>query len=89
MPNDVSLNDKLKAMGRDELIDLQAMIAGLLDIMSATTALNESTPQGKPKVKRQHSAPFIEIKTIKGRQYAYRRWYEGGKLRSEYIGKAE
>lgn len=88
MFDDVSLTDRLKAMSRDELLDVQALIAGLLDnaAVTVTTATNEMAPQGKPKAKRQHSAPFIEVKVIKGRKYAYRRWYEGGRFRSEYVG---
>lgn len=86
MNNDVSLTDKIKSMSRDELLDMQAMIAGLLD--NAPVAA-ESAPQPKAKAKRQHSAAFVEIKTIKGNKYAYRRWYEDGKFKSEYIGKAQ
>jgi hypothetical protein len=32
---------------------------------------------------------YVEIKTIKGRPYAYRRWREGKVLRSEYLGKVK
>ena len=32
---------------------------------------------------------YVEIKTINGRPYAYRRWREGGRLRSEYVGKVK
>ncbi len=28
---------------------------------------------------------WVEVKTIKGRQYAYRRWREDGKKKSKYI----
>ncbi|MCW1967101.1 MAG: hypothetical protein KIH69_003125 [Anaerolineae bacterium] len=86
MNNDVSLTDKIKSMSRDELIKLQAFIGGLID--NAAPVADAAAPQGKVKAKRQHSAAFVEIKTIKGRRYAYRRWYEGGKFRSEYIGPA-
>lgn len=30
-----------------------------------------------------------EIKKIKGHRYWYKRWREGGKLRSKYLGKVE
>jgi len=32
---------------------------------------------------------WIEIKRINGHRYKYRRWYDGGVKRSQYIGKAE
>ena len=33
---------------------------------------------------------YIEFKLIKGHgPYAYKRWREGGRLRSEYLGKVE
>ena len=31
---------------------------------------------------------WVEIKTIAGHQYRYRRWYDGGVKRSKYLGKA-
>jgi hypothetical protein len=41
---------------------------------------------------QRSGAPWLEIKTIKGHQYLYRRWVEtnGGTLirRSEYLGRA-
>ncbi len=32
---------------------------------------------------------YVEIKIIKGNQYAYRRWRADGKLKSKYIGKVK
>ncbi len=39
-----------------------------------------------PNSRRDYSNGYEEIKTIKGLQYLYRRWYENGKKRSEYLG---
>ena len=32
---------------------------------------------------------WIEVKTINGKKYEYKRWREGGKLRSQYMGKVQ
>ena len=85
MLNDCNVNDKIKTMSRDELIELQALIGELL---AAPVAGNEPTPQTKAKKPRNDSAPYTEIKLINGHRYAYQRWWEGGKLQNKYIGKA-
>lgn len=41
------------------------------------------------EVKAESGQGWIEIKEISGHRYKYRRWYEDGRKRSQYIGKAE
>ena len=75
-----------------QLQSLQELIAALLEskakAATAEASNGKTTKAGRPR-KPRNSVPFIEVKTIKGHQYQYKRWYENGKLRSEYIGKAE
>jgi hypothetical protein len=48
--------------------------------------LAESAGQAEAKSKARG---YVELKRIRGfGPYAYRRWREGGRLRSEYLGKA-
>jgi len=42
---------------------------------------------GDNGARRRGRGWWLEIKTIKGHQYLYRRWREGGRQRSEYVGK--
>lgn len=96
MKQDISLTsaqvrDAVRSFNVKQLESLQELIAALLKSKAkAATAEggdSKTTKAGRPR-KPRNSVPFIETKTIKGHQYQYKRWYENGKLRSEYIGKA-
>lgn len=72
----VALN--LEALSDDELRALQAHL-------ERTIAARKDGGE----VKAEAGQGWLEIKKIGGHRYQYRRWYEGGRKRSRYIGKAE
>jgi hypothetical protein len=88
----VQVRDAVRGFNSAQLESLQELIAALLEskakAATADAGDSKTTKAGRPR-KPRNSVPFIEVKTIKGHQYQYKRWYENGKLRSEYIGKAE
>lgn len=62
-------------------------------ITDLQTCLDTPPPTVEPPAFSANGAPptppgaWYEVKTIKGRDYRYMRWREGGKLKSRYIGK--
>jgi hypothetical protein len=86
------VRDAVRGFNVKQLESLQELIADLLEskAKAATGGAGDAmtTKAGRPR-KPRNSVPFIEVKTIKGHRYQYRRWYENGRLRSEYIGRAE
>ena len=86
------VRDAVRSFNVKQLESLQELIAALLEskAKAASTEAGDgkTTKTGRPR-KPRNSVPFIETKTIKGHQYQYKRWYENGKLKSKYIGKAD
>lgn len=75
---------------KDTAALLQALIATLQpeDDETEETAVNNDAEISTTKKKGKRG--WVELKTINGcGPYAYRRWREGGRLRSEYVGKVE
>lgn len=58
-----------------------------VDAIEIEDSLPNSHPNSLPNSLPNHG--YEEIKTIKGNQYRYWRWLEGGKLRSKYLGRCE
>lgn len=75
-----------RQMGTPRLLQLRELIDCIL-----AERENEESPDvidQAAKTKRGNGTSWVEIKTIRGfGPYAYRRWREGGRLKSEYIGK--
>ena len=84
----------LDNMSADELARLSDRIHDLLESKKMAEAINTDvlapthTAKGRQTPKRQDSAEWFETKIVKGHAYRYRRWWENGKKRSEYVGKA-
>lgn len=71
----------------------QAALDYLLDLLAKQEAEAaeaapevESPANGSDKAKAKG---WVEVKTINGHQYAYRRYREGKTLKSEYVGKVK
>lgn len=84
----------LPQMTISDLLELRAMIdtnIATLEMGEQQEAQQEQTSEqgqqsGKSKGK---GGSYVEVKMINGcGPYAYKRWREGGRLRSEYQGKA-
>jgi len=50
---------------------------------------DESSSHKNTELPGAKGGSWFEIKTIKGHKYRYRRWREGKKTRSEYVGKVQ
>jgi hypothetical protein len=100
MPNKKSQSPAFKLitrhlgqLSREEVADLDAMVGGLLEALTALQEERAPRPDnGTSGVASQPARPrisgYIEIKTINGcGPYKYLRFRQGGRLRSEYIGK--
>jgi hypothetical protein len=81
----------LDALSLAELSKIDAIVHGLIE------ARTEPKPANEPTIERgaQHAATkrggrgSIELKMINGcGPYKYLRYWQGGKLKSQYIGKA-
>ena len=81
----------LPQMTISDLLELRAMIdtnIATLEMGEQQAAQQEPASEqgGKSKGK---GGSYVEVKMINGcGPYAYKRWREGGRLRSEYQGKA-
>lgn len=84
----------LDNMNTEELARLSDRIHDLIEAKKLAEAITTDVqaPAHTAKVrqapKRQDSAEWFETKIVKGHAYRYRRWWENGKKRSEYVGKA-
>lgn len=94
-----SLLGELRSWPSADLQELQSVIQALLDARANTDLPCDrpqnldSEPSPGPKPCPADSGPgpgrgHVETKTIKGHQYRYLRYWHGGKLRSQYLGKA-
>ena len=64
--------------------------AGKLARMAAyLDSLDDSSAAGGDLAGEGPRGWWVEVKTIRGRRYRYKRWREGGRMRSQYLGKAE
>lgn len=82
----------LDAEGQHALYRHALLLAGRYDELEASMGedAGEEKEQGGGKANGKVQAKgrgYLETKTIKGRQYIYRRWREGGQLKSEYVGR--
>ena len=83
----------LRSLSTAELLELQVMIDEELSQREAEEAqqeerMSERGQEGGGKSKGK-AGSYVELKMINGYgPYAYKRWREGGRLRSEYQGKA-
>jgi hypothetical protein len=79
----------LAGLDREGLLELRAMIDDALEALeTAEEPRHEHTGNGNGASSKARG--WVELKTIKGYgPYAYRRWRDGGRLRSEYIGKVK
>ncbi len=78
--------------------ELEAVIEAATSILERRRSGDGDEPEERIPVpvsanggggRRVGSKGWLEIKTIKGRQYLYRRWRDGKIQRSEYVGKVE
>ncbi len=91
--------DKLKkvcallgGLSRNELVELQDTIAGLLLAMDAENGEPHvaETPPGDPDAPRTGPSGYVERKRITGYgPYLYLRLWKNGHLTSTYIGKPD
>jgi hypothetical protein len=66
----------------------------LLEVIEAASDILEEREQAEvgygaaPAESSSRGGGWLELKTVNGcGPYVYRRWREGGRLRSEYVGK--
>ncbi len=91
MKNRIDAN--LEQLSTDELCHLAERLHDLIESrkMAEAIAIDVTAPahtaKGR-KTPKRNSGEWEEVKTINGKQYRYRRWWENGKKRSEYVGKA-
>lgn len=91
-PNTQTIASNLNTLSAEELNSLAALIADQI----AARKMNEAivtdviTPATKAQRKstKRNSGEWEEIKIISGHAYRYRRFWQDGKLRSKYLGKA-
>jgi hypothetical protein len=71
----------------------QAALDYILALLADQDAAAEPTPDqaalGSTGNGKRKAGGWVEVKTISGHPYAYRRWREGKTLKSEYIGKVK
>lgn len=92
-PNTQTIASNLQALSTEELARLAAQIADTIAARETVTdaIATEETPatsKARKSARRDHSTPWFETKLIDGHLYRYQRWWENGKKRSKYIGKA-
>ncbi len=89
-----TIANSLDNMSIEDLAQLSERIHDLIESKKTAEAIAADilVPACIAKIqrmpKRQDSVEWFETKTIHGHQYRYRRWWENGKKRSEYLGKA-
>ncbi len=82
----------LDTMSTADLYALQAIVTGLIEAREDNSpAIDEPAPTSTTTTTagKHGGRGHIELKTINGcGPYKYLRYWQGGKLKSEYIGKA-
>lgn len=81
----------LASLDREGLLELGAMIDDALEAL-------ETAEEQEPRIEQigngggasSKARGWVELKTIRGYgPYVYKRWREGGRLKSEYVGKVK
>lgn len=91
----MNIKDKLGKLNKQALIDLRdyidVLIAEKEQVENESAVAEESTgPQDSGGGKDKGGKGWIEVKMIgKSGPYAYRRWYEGKRKKSKYLGKVK
>lgn len=83
------IHQKLKRLDPGQLQAVSDYIDLLLDTWEDEEDSQEAGDREGQANGQGGSSGWEEIKTIKGHQYRYLRWRQGGKLKSKYLGKAE
>lgn len=89
-----TIEKSLKDLSAADLDRLAALVADQIAArkMNEAIATDALTPAARAKAQRKsakrNSGEWEEIKIISGHAYRYRRYWDNGKLRSEYKGKA-
>lgn len=83
----------LPQMTLRDLLELRAMVDTNIDTLATREQEAQQEPASEPGQQggqsKGQAGGYVEIKMINGcGPYAYKRWREGGRLRSEYQGKA-
>jgi hypothetical protein len=79
--------EDLKLLDAEQLDEVAAFVAGLLGEAERDEPAGDADHGGNG---RRAAGGWVELKTINGSgPYAYRRWREGKRLRSKYIGKVD
>lgn len=87
-PKARTLAKNFKQMSAAELKALEALLADSIAARETPAASDARGTDGKRKShKREHGA-WDEVKLINGHLYRYHRFWQGGKLRSKYLGRA-
>jgi len=85
------LGDILDTVGElptEELLLLRDHLAATIAARQAKLGNGVHNDGGALPPNGRTARGWVEIKTINGHAYAYRRWYEGKRKRSKYLGKA-
>lgn len=88
----LALAQAMDADAQEALLRHALLLAGRYDELEAMPVEDEDEEKGGGKVNGKspqagNGRGYLETKVIKGRQYIYRRWREGGQLKSEYVGR--
>jgi hypothetical protein len=87
-----AIEHSLANMSTADLERLATLIADQITARRTAEAVTADVIAPTAKVKRKSSkrdsGEWEEVKTINGHQYRYRRYWQDGRLRSTYIGKA-
>lgn len=84
----------LGKLTRNELENVADLVAALLAELPEDPAAEQDAGgpagQGASGGKGSKGGAWLELRTINGcGPYVYRRWREGGRKKSEYVGKAQ
>lgn len=85
------LAEHLSGLSVEDLNGLGALLANALAERETSAPLATSeTPAASNghKSHKRERGEWTEVKIINGHPYRYRRFWQGGKLRSKYLGKA-
>ena len=85
------MNRKVSALMKLVLaqsLNAQEMKEFMAALSEAQERINQLGSAIGKEVAKKYGDGCLEVKTIRGHQYLYRRYLQGGKLRSQYLGKA-
>lgn len=88
-----TVTSNMSKLNRAELENVADLVAAMLAELEETpeeTAPSGQAAAGGPKSKGSKGGSWLEERTINGcGPYVYKRWREGGRKHSEYVGKLE